>query len=286
MTASYARTLWRLLEPIHAVVYFSPEPVAALRGAGFRGYWMGYFAGRAAPLGAVGPELVRALFYNFSAERVRSALPDAWGFGTPTTALEARLSGSYAALARIVGDRVEPGALARAAELARRAAETAPVEGRPLYAANTTLPWPSDPLAALWHAATLLREHRGDGHIAALQTNGIGGRESHVLRSAAAGIPRSTYTTARDFTDEEWAACRDVLGLMGLVDADGLTAHGREVEERIEQTTDTLAGAAYDALTDAELTELVGLLEPITAAVVASGDIPAAAPMGLRLDRE
>ena len=69
------REAWRLLEPIHAVVYFSPEPLGALRAAGYRGYWMGYFAGRAAPLGAVGPDVVHALFYNFSRERVAKALP-------------------------------------------------------------------------------------------------------------------------------------------------------------------------------------------------------------------
>jgi hypothetical protein len=286
---SPARALWRLLEPIHAVVYFSPEPLAALREAGFRGYWMGYFAGRAAPLGAVGPELVRALFYNFSRERVEGALPDAWAFGTPSTALEARLNGSVAALARLLGDRpgeLDPDGLCRAAELARRAAESAPVEGRPLYAANTTLPWPEAPAAVLWHAATLLREHRGDGHLAALQAHGIGGRESHVFRSAAAGIPRATYTTARDFTDEEWTACTAALAGRGLLDGDRLTEAGHDLDLRIEQATDELAATAYAALTDDEVRELAGLLRPLTAAVVASGEIPAAAPMGLRLDQD
>ena len=276
--------LWRLLEPLHAVVYFSPEPLAALREAGYRGYWMGYFAGRAAPLGAVGPELVRAVFYNFSAARVEGALPDAWRFGTPSAALEARRTGSVAALRRILGDRRD--GLTCASELAHRAAVSAPPEGRPLYAANAALPWPEDPLARLWHAATLLREHRGDGHVVALQAHGIGGRESHVLRASATGIPRSTYTTARDFTDEEWAACTASLASRGLVDDGGLTDEGRAVEGRVEELTDELAAPAYDCLGDDERTELVALLVPLTAAVVASGDIPAAAPMGLRLDEK
>ncbi|GAB4006502.1 SCO6745 family protein [Nocardioides ultimimeridianus] len=277
-----ARDLWRLLEPLHAVTYFSPEPLAALRAAGFRGFWMGYFAGRAAPLGPVGPAPVRALFYNFAPARVEGALPDAWTFGTPEAALDARLRGSVAALERILGDAVE---VTPAAELARRAALAAPPEGRPLYAANAALPWPTDPLAVLWHAATLLREHRGDGHIAALQAHGIGGRDSHVLRSAVTGVPRETYTVARDFTDAEWRACTERLAERGLLGPDGLTAAGRETAAVIEQSTDRLAASAYDALGDDELVELAGLLEPLTAAVVASGEIPAAAPMGLRLDR-
>jgi hypothetical protein len=282
---AHARTLWRLLEPVHAVTYFSAEPLAALRGAGFKGFWMGYFAGRAAPLGAVGPEVVRATFYNFFPARVHAALPDAWSFGTPDAALAARLTGSVAALARMLGIDVSGDGPVRAAELARRAAEAAPLEGRPLYAANAALPWPDDPLGVLWHAATLLREHRGDGHVVALQAAGIGGRESHVLRSHAAGIPRPTYTVARDFTDEEWAARTASLAARGLVDDEGLTEAGAATVEAIESMTDALAAPAYDVLSGAEVAELVGLLEPVAAAVVASDDIPAAAPMGLRFDR-
>src|SRR5664279_754521 len=152
-----ARRLWQLLEPIHAVVYFSPEPLAALRAAGYKGFWMGYFANRAAPLGPAGPELVQALFYNFTAERVSRALPTAWSFAGPDVALQARLVGSEAALRRQLSDLAEGPEVAHAAELAWKAAASAPVEGRALYAANRALPEPAEPLAKLWHAATLLR---------------------------------------------------------------------------------------------------------------------------------
>ncbi len=140
-----ARQIWQRLELIHAVTYFSPEPIGALREAGYKGFWMGYFAGRAAPLGAVGPEIVTALFYNFAPSRVARALPDAWSFAPPERALEARLDGSVAALRRSLGE-VD---VADVAALARRAAESAPSEGRTLFAANSVLPWPDDPLAAL-----------------------------------------------------------------------------------------------------------------------------------------
>ncbi|CAI9403062.1 SCO6745 family protein [Nocardioides sp. T2.26MG-1] len=190
-----ARRLWQLLEPIHAVTYFSPEPLAALRAAGYRGFWMGYFAGRAAPLGPASAELTHAVFYNFAFEHVARALPDAWGYAAPEAALAARLEGSVAALNRHLGGRHLGGgtpdaAVGRAAELAERAAGAAPLEGRPLFAANRALAQPDEPLARLWQAATLLREHRGDGHVAALVTAGIGGAGVARPPRARDGDPR------------------------------------------------------------------------------------------------
>jgi hypothetical protein len=278
-----ARELWRLLEPIHAVVYFSPEPLAALREAGYRGFWMGYFANRAAPLGPVGPEVVQALFYNFGWERVARALPAAWDFAPPAAALAARADGSVAALRRALGDLAEAPAVARAAETAMKAAVAAPLEGRALYAANHALPVPEEPLAQLWHAATLLREHRGDGHVATLVAAGIAGRQSHVFHAVATGTPSEVYTLARDFTEEEWD--RELSGLRerGLVDADSLSEQGRQLFAQIEATTDRLAAPAYDVLSADDRAELLELLRPLAAAVVRTGDIPLDSPMGLDL---
>ncbi|XBB67499.1 hypothetical protein ABFU82_25880 [Nocardioides sp. WV_118_6] len=277
-----ARDLWRLLEPIHAVTYFSPEPLGALKDAGYRGFWMGYFAGRAAPLGPASAELVQALFYNFDADHVRRALPDAWTFAPPQAALDARLRGSVATLHRVTG-----GADATvAAGLAARAALAAPLPGRPLYAANRALPVPAadEPLALLWHAATLLREHRGDGHVATLLAHGIGGRTAHVFRSLASDTPHEVYRAARHLGDEEWAAELARLAGRGLATADGrLTDAGRALDRAVEATTDELAASAYEVLDDAELAALAGALRPISAAVVAAGEIPVKSPMGLDL---
>jgi hypothetical protein len=279
-----ARELWRLLEPIHAVTYFSPEPLAALKQAGYRGFWMGYFAGRAAPMGRASAELVHALFYNFAFDHVARALPDAWDFAPPEAALEARLDGSVAALRRQLGELADTGDVRRAAELAGRAAVAAPLEGRPLYAANRALPEPTDPLASLWHAATLLREHRGDGHVVALAAAGIGGRESHVFHALATGTPAEVYSAARHLEPAEWSTIVSGLRDRGLVDPAGaLTDAGRATKESIEATTDDLAWSAYRGLGEAELEELIGLLRPLTAAVVAAGDIPQRSPMGLDL---
>lgn len=278
-----ARDLWRLLEPIHAVVYFAPEPVEEFRTAGYRGYWMGYFAGRAAPLGQAGADVVHALFYNFAYERVSRAVPAAWSFAPPDEALRARLRGSVRALARAFGPAADGAEVARAARLATRAARSAPLEGRALFAANRSLPVPEEPLARLWQAATLLREHRGDGHVAALAAAGIGGRESHVLQATARGIPREVYTVAREFDDAEWTAIRDRLTGRGLIEDGRLSRRGRQLTAEVEERTDRLAATAYDALDAEETDELLRLLRPLTRAVLWEGDIPLDNPMGLDL---
>jgi len=279
-----ARALWALVEPLHALTYFAPEPVGALKDVGYRGFWMGYFAGRAAPLGAVGPAPVEALFYNFSPARVARALPDAWEIAAPAAALDARLAGSVAALERCLGP-VEEADVLRAATLLERAVAAAPPQGRPLGAANQALPTSENPLARLWQAATTLREHRGDGHVAALLAHGLVGREVHVLHGLAHGTPAAVYETARDLPADEWARLTESLRGRGLVEPgdDALSEEGRAVVGRVEDVTDTLSAPAYSVLDDAEVRELATLLTPWRDAVVAAGDIPLRSPMGLDL---
>ena len=282
-----ARALWRRLEAIHAVTYFSPEPVSALAAAGYRGYWMGYFAQRAAPLGAVGPELVSATFYNFSPWRVAKAVPDAWTYAPPEVALEARAAGSTAALRRAFDGADIESELATAAELAGRAARSAPLDGRPLFAANAALRWPEDPLGTLWHAATLLREHRGDGHVATLIAAGVAGREAHVLQVASGATTRDVMTVARDYDDAEWRKVTEGLAERGLLTRDGkLTAEGRALKDDAEERTDRIALGAFATLDDGELEQFLAALTPLARAVVATGDLPDVMPMGLNLDEK
>jgi hypothetical protein len=278
-----ARTLWTLLEPIHAVTYFSSEPLGALKEAGYRGFWMGYFAGRSAPLGRASAELVHALFYNFTPSHVGKALPDAWEFAPPAAALGARLDGSVAALRRFLGSAAAGPEIARAADLALRAAVHAPPEGRALFAANRALPVPTEPLARLWHAATLLREHRGDGHVAVLVAAGITGREAHVLHALTSDTPAEVYAAARGLGEDEWEQLCSGLELRGLVEDGDATALGRDVKAVVEEQTDRLAATAYACLSEAEIEELTGLLRPLARAVVAGGDIPAKSPIGVDL---
>jgi hypothetical protein len=274
-----ARRFYSRFEPVHAVTYFSPECRAAFDALGYRGFWMGYFAGRSAPLGVVPAELVTALFYNFTPERVAKALPAAWEIASPAAALRAREDSAVATLRRY-GLKDDDAHVA--AELAGRAARSAPLEGRPLFAANRALPWPSEPLAALWHAATLLREHRGDGHVAALTASGISGREANVLHAAAGRVTRKMIERSRHYDDEQWRHYQDRLARRGLLDRDGeLTDAGHTVKQHIEDTTDALALTALADLDETEVEQLFRTLTPIARAVVSAGDIPADTPMGL-----
>lgn len=278
-----ARRFFDRYEPVHAVTYFAPEARAALDGLGYRGFWMGYFAARSAPLGAVPREVVTAIFYNFAPERVAKALPAAWQVAGPDAALHARQESAVAALRRY---GLNPDENVRvAAELAGKAARQAPLDGRPLFAANLALPWPEDPLAALWHATTLLREHRGDGHVAVLAAAGVSGRESNVLHAAAGGVPREYIARTRDYDEAAWRHQEQRLAERGLLDDDGsLTTAGRELKDHIERSTDALALSALDALSGEEVETLFRALTPITRAVVAGGDVPDLTPMSLRRD--
>ncbi len=268
---------------MHAVTYFAPEARAALDGLGFRGFWMGYFAARSAPLGEVPTEVVTSTFYNFAPQRVAKALPAAWQIASVADALRVRQQSAVAALRRYgVGDGDE---VRTAADLAEKAARSAPLDGRPLFAANLALDWPDEPVAKLWHAATLLREQRGDGHVAVLASLGITGRESNVLHAAAGRVPKEFIMRSRDYDDDEWNRVQDRLVARDLLDHEGeLTDAGRALKQRVEDTTDALALSALDSLNDDEVESLFASLTPTTRKVVSGGDVPAMTPMGLNRD--
>jgi hypothetical protein len=282
MTTALARRLWRLLEPYHAVTYFAPEAHQEFKDAGLRGFWMGYFAGRAAPMGPVGPGVVAATFFGFHPAMVARALPDAWGFATVESVLEARLAGVDAALRRILGPDVEGADVVEAATLARTAAEAGEAPGRPLFAANADLPWPESPHLSLWHAATLLREFRGDGHVAALTTAGIDGCEAHVTLVATGAISREILQSSRKWSDEEWEAAEGRLRGRGWLAGDGsLTETGQAVRTAVEDRTDELALHAWQGLGEDGCERLVELVRPLARAIAASGDVPFPNPMGV-----
>jgi hypothetical protein len=255
------RLCLQLLEPLHLVAYMSDEPTEALQALGYEGYWPGYFAARSAPLGRVPAEVVDAVFYNFAPGEVARCIPSVWDIATPEAVLAAHRGGCVAALRRILGDLADTPAVAHAADLATRAATSAPMEGRILYAGLRSLPVPDEPVARLWHAATLLREHRGDGHVAALVCAGIDGQEAHVLAALSS-----------DLTPAQLAAVVDGLRTRGLVDAAiRFTAAGRKTKDHIESITDALAAPAYDCLEPAEVDQLTADLEPLVARIDSAG---------------
>jgi hypothetical protein len=279
-----SRRLWRALEPVHAVTYFAPESKAACEALGTKGYWMSYFALRAAPLGAAPPELVAALFYGFHPGLVARAVPDVWAVATPEHFLGVRLEAVDAALARLLGPAVlDSPALAEAAELARAAALAAPTAGRALAAANAALAWPDPPHLVLWQAQTVLREHRGDGHVAALLTAGLDPAEALVLFAADVGLDRSWLLQRRGWSEQEWTAAVARLAARDLLDADGCpTAAGRELRGEVEAHTDALADAPWAAVGAAAAERLVTLAGPLVTAILAADGFPAENPIGLR----
>ena len=269
-----ARRMFELLEPICLATFLAEECSEELAALGHRTYWDGYFASRAAPLGRVPAQVVHAAFYSFTAAEAARHIPSAWETIPPEASVAARERGSAASLRRMLGDELagSPG-LVRAADLTAKAATSAPTEGRVMYAAMRALPVPGDPVARLWHCATMLREHRGDGHVAALVGARIGGTEAHVLNALAQGVhPPESFGRIHHLPKKRLAAVMAGMRERGLVDAGGrFTDAGRETRQRVETLTDELAAAPYDALSAAELDELIAELEPITAKLVAAG---------------
>jgi hypothetical protein len=276
-----ARRMWQLLEPIHAVVYFAPETRVAYPEAGLKGGWMGYFASRAAAMGPVPPEMVIATFYNFHPAMVRRAIPDAWTFSTPEKVLRARLQIADLALRRLLGPDIASEHVTAAVGLARHAAEAAEPAGRALFAAHAALPWPDEPHLELWHAATLLREFRGDGHVAALVANEIDGCEAHVMIVADYVMPAAMQRANRGWSEEEWAAAEDRLLARGLMNATGLTDAGRRLRATIEDATDRLALSPFTKLGTAACAELEGHLIEINRGLGGAVPFPNPNPMGL-----
>jgi hypothetical protein len=272
------RLMWTLFEPIHSVVYYAPEGRQGLEAAGLRGFWRGYFAGRAAPLGPVVAAPVTAAFFSFAPGMVARALPQVWQLATPEQVLEARSAGAAAALARLAGGL--PGQVV--AEVADRLAEVAgrvDTAGRVLGAANAALPTPQDPWGRVWQAATTLREHRGDGHTVALVAAGLGGCEVLAWR-AAHDLVREALQPFRGWEDREWEAATGRLVERGWLDAAGRpTQTGMDRFREVEAVTDRLAARPWAGVDTDRLREL---LTPIAGACREA--IPAVNPIGLPVD--
>ena len=279
MDPGEARQLWHLLETVHAVTYFSPTCRDAHAELGFKGFWMGYFATRSAPLGEVPPEVVAAAFYGFHPAMVARALPDAWTHATPAAAVDGRADAAAVALRELV----EP--IDAVAEdivtILDPAVETAELAGRPLAAANVAIGPLEDPVADLWQVTTTLREQRGDGHVAVLVAEGVGGCESHVLFAAAEELGPELYLEARGWPREDWDDAVGVLTAAGLVEDGRLTDRGGRLRAHVEQRTDELAAAPYAALRPERRAQLVDLLVPVVGSIVEAGVIRYPNPMGL-----
>lgn len=269
----------RAIEPLHSQIYFAPEHDEGFSALGLRPGRMSYFAGRAAPMGAVSAGVVTATFYNFSPSLVAHMIPRAWTLASPGQVVAARWETARASLTRLLGEEaVESAEFAELAGLLREACDALTPEGRPLYAGHADLGWPGEPLLDLWHAATLLREHRGDGHIAALLHADLNGLEALITHTATGrGFTLPAAKATRGWKDEEWAAESAALVERGLLDEAGLTAAGTDLRARIEAETDVLSADPWlllGAERTARVTELgKAFARQLVAAGAFSGEV-------------
>jgi hypothetical protein len=271
MDALTARKTWRTLEPIHGAIYFAVEARAEYRTIGLEDQMAGYFASRSAPMGAVAADVVIATFFNFDHDLVRRSMDGVWERVSPTEVLAARLRGADAMIRAHAAEFVDTAEIREAAELARAAAMAAceRPEGRPLFAGHASLPWPAEPHLVLWHAQSLLREYRGDGHIVALTVAGLDGCEALVTHGAAGDVSAEILKATRQRTGDDWLAAEERLRERGWLDPDlAFTDLGRERRDWIEERTDELAAAPYDAIGADGCTRLRELCRPISRAMM------------------
>ncbi|WP_127783543.1 hypothetical protein [Rhodococcus sp. X156] len=257
------RRLGALTEVLHAAVYFAPEAESAYLDLGLRGFWPGYFASRAAALGPASAELVTAVFAGFAPDFVARAVPQIWRVVSPRDVLQARQDAAVGALRRLLGD--DGVDVTRAASLTGSAVASLDLAGRPLAAAHAALPRPDDPLAALWHDCTVLREHRGDGHVAAVTAAGLRWPVPHLM--AADRVP-DRQQEFRGWSDAQWQAAEEEAA-----DVDPAAA------AVLEEHTDVLAARAYETI---DTVALRRLLEPLAQLVVDGDGVPFPNAMGLR----
>lgn len=253
------------------MIYFSQEAEDEFTGLGLKAGRMSYFAGRAAPMGAAGPGVVAATFYNFNPSLVARHIPKAWSIASPQQVVEARFRAADAALRRLLGDQVSSSEVAEAAQLARKAAEQAGGEARPLFAGHADLDWPQEPHLVLWHAATLLREYRGDGHLTALLRAEVNGLEALITHTATGkGFVVEFAQQSRGWSPEEWAAGTEELRRRGILTSTGdLSEAGESLRQEVEAQTDRLGLRPFEALSDDDAHRLAGVGKELSKAVSA-----------------
>jgi hypothetical protein len=277
MAFSLARSAHNATNVLHSLIYFAPEAEQQFTGVGLKPGQMCYFAGRAAPMGAVGSGVVAATFYNFNQRLVGWAIPEAWELASPAAVIGARFAAVDAALTRLLGpDVIASDDMITLAALVRDASGACTPEGRPLYAAHADLDWPDAPHLVMWHALTLLREHRGDGHIAALNSAGLSGIEALVTHSATGqGFLAAFARASRGWSQQEWDATVSELAARGLlVDECALTEAGQALRAQVEEDTDRMAVAPWEYLGEQRTEEVIRIGKVMSRTVLKAGAIP------------
>ena len=277
LPAGLAARANRALDSLHAFVYFIPEADEEWTRVGLRPGRMGYFASRSAPLGSVPAEVTAATFYNFNPALVARYIPRAWTLADPADVLAARLQVADRGLRRLIGDEISHApAVRELAELVRDATVDLPVAGRALFGGHAALDWPSEPHLVMWHGVTLLREFRGDGHVAVLLAAGLSGLDALITHTATGrGFTLAAARATRGWSDAEWAAAEQQLRADGVLDEHGLTDVGHELRATIEARTDELSAAPWLRLGLERTDRLIDLGRALSRQLIGSGAFPA-----------
>ncbi len=272
---STARFLWQRLEPYHGLIYFVPEADERYTALGLDPGMMGYFGSRSAAMGPVPGHVVVATFYNFDPAVIHPVVPEVWTRTSSASLWDARLDAVDGALRRIFGARLLDADIGKAATMLRGIIDACPPEGRPLFAGHLAQQWPSDPHLSLWFGITLLREFRGDGHVAALTAEGVSGIEALLLHGATGVVPPAVLKGTRGWSDASWAAAHRGLQARGWLASDGaLTPVGQAHREGVERRTDDLAAAPWALLGDDDAIWLAALGKDLSSTIVAAGTFP------------
>lgn len=256
-----------MLEPVCCTGWLSEEGQANLAAQGVTERFAGYCATRAAPMGTVAPDVVAAAFYNFNPDVVIRSTAQAWAVTTPEQVIAGELAAADASLQAVVREMPTED-IAELAELLHAAADGAAsrVEGCAIASGVAAMAFPTEPHLVVWHAHHLLREHRGDAHVANLVVAGLSRIEALVVDCAKSGFPATHMRAGRFWTEEAWEAAVDGLRSRGWITADDqLTELGRERRDRIEQRTDEFAAVAFRRLGDEQVARIVELGTPFGA---------------------
>jgi hypothetical protein len=270
-------------------VYFAPEAHEAYEGLGFAGSpsarrgvqapdGPAYFTSRGSVLGQVSGEVVAAAFGVFNPQAVVPSVAHGWSITDAATICAARTRAGTAQLVRILGE--QPDGVEQARSLLQRAVEPLRPEGKPLFAGLLSLGLPGDAVGDAWRLADLLREFRGDAHIAAWTAAGFDATEIGLLTEAYWGMPLRSYVRTRAWTSEQLDAAEERLVARGLLSDGSLTELGRDEREAIEVATDRVCAPIVSALGD-DLATLLDILRPWGKAVRDAGGYPASGPHDL-----
>jgi len=256
--------MWEAVERYHALCYLAPEVREEGTAAGLKGFWMNYFATRAAPMGPVGPEVVTSSFFYYSPARVNRAIPDAWSFSTPDRILAARYRGMDRALRSAFGGGVDSAEVREAASLVTEAVEACDPIGRALFAGWSSVSLPSEPHLALWHGCTLLREHRSGNHLIAIAAEGLTGCESVVSHVAVGEAPKAWIAEEAGWSDAEVGTAEKRLRERGWLDDEGRATEACfEGRRQIEDLTNRLDLPVWQALGEEKGRRLFDLMSSL-----------------------